>query len=198
MAKKPTILIKRYSNRRLYDTDKSSYITMAELAERIRKGSDVRVVDAKTNEDLTQATLTQIIIEGRGAGRLLPIPLLVKLIRLGDDALAEFFGRYMSVSLELYLQLKRGAQAVQPYYPFATLPFDASSAFARMLMGASQWVGPSRRGEPAMQPTGPEESIEPMVPMEEMQGMQPSPDPEVAALRRELEELKAEFLKKKK
>lgn len=196
MAKKPTILIKRYSNRRLYDTDKSSYITMAELAERIRKGSDVRVVDAKTNEDLTQATLTQIIIEGRGAGRLLPIPLLIKLIRLGDDALAEFFGRYMSVSLELYLQLKRGAQAVQPYYPFATLPFDASSAFARMLMGASHWVEPSRRGAPASVSGPEEESLEPMQPMEPPPPM--APDPEVAELRRELDELKAEFQKKKR
>lgn len=198
MAKKPTILIKRYSNRRLYDTDKSSYITMAELAERIRKGSEVRVVDAKTNEDLTQATLTQIIIEGRGAGRLLPIPLLIKLIRLGDDALAEFFGRYMSVSLELYLQLKRGAQAVQPYYPFATLPFDASSAFARMLMGASHWVEPSRRGAPAMPVTGNEEPMAPMEPLEPMEPPAPVPDPEVAELRRELDELKAEFQKKKR
>ena len=71
-----TVLIKKYSNRRLYDTEASSYLTQDELAEKIRSGADVRVMDAKSNEDLTQATLTQIIIEGRGAGKLLPVPLL--------------------------------------------------------------------------------------------------------------------------
>ena len=79
--------------RRLYDTGESRYITLEELSEKIRAGQDVRVVDAKTNEDLTQATLTQIIIESRGAARLLPPQLLTQLIRLGDDSLAEFFNR---------------------------------------------------------------------------------------------------------
>src|SRR4051794_18176922 len=69
------VIVKKYSNRRLYDTEGSCYITLEELADRIRRGAEPRVVDAKTNEDLTQATLTQIIIEGRGAARLLPVPL---------------------------------------------------------------------------------------------------------------------------
>ena len=69
-------LIKKYGNRRLYDTGESRYITLEELAEKIRSGLDVRVVDAKTNEDLTQATLTQIILESGSAHRTLPVPLL--------------------------------------------------------------------------------------------------------------------------
>src|SRR5205814_8063367 len=89
------VLIKKYGNRRLYDTEASRYITLDELAARVRGGSEVRVVDAKSQEDLTGATLTQLIMENRGASRLLPVSLLHQLIRLGDDSLAEFFSRYV-------------------------------------------------------------------------------------------------------
>ena len=102
-------LIKKYGNRRLYDTGESRYITLDELAQKIRGGSDVRVVDAKTSEDLTQATLTQIILESGSAHRTLPIPLLTQMIRLGDDSLGEFFSRYVTAALEMYLAAKRGA-----------------------------------------------------------------------------------------
>ncbi len=131
------VVIKKYGNRRLYATDESRYITMEELAEKIRGGKDVRMVDVKSGDDLTQATLTQIIVEGRGAARLLPVPLLTQLIRMGDDALAEFFGQYMTTALNLYLRAKRGAQAVAPINPFAQLPFQATDALARMFMGMS-------------------------------------------------------------
>lgn len=103
------MLVKKYGNRRLYDTESSKYVTLEELADKIRHGADARVIDAKTGDDLTQSTLTQIILESRGAGKLLPIPLLVQLIRLGDDALADFMGRYVSWALEVYLQTKQVA-----------------------------------------------------------------------------------------
>jgi polyhydroxyalkanoate synthesis repressor PhaR len=116
------LVTKKYSNRRLYDTGESRYITLEELAERIRAGADVKVVDAKTGDDLTQATLTQIIIESRGAAQLLPVPLLTQLVRMGDDAFAEFLSRYMSSALELYFQAKQGVQAaVKPYNPFLSM-----------------------------------------------------------------------------
>lgn len=119
------MLVKKYGNRRLYDTEASRYITLEDLTERIRAGADVRVVDAKTNQDLTQATLTQIIIEGRGADTILPTALLHQLIRLGDDALADFLGRYVQVALEMYLQSKKAGQALLPWNPFAALnPFS--------------------------------------------------------------------------
>ncbi len=129
------MLVKKYSNRRLYDTVESRYITLEELAARIRDGADARVVDARTGEDLTQATLTQIILEHRA--KLLPVPLLMQLVRMGDDALAEFFGRYMTWTLELYMQARQGAQQMAPYNPLATVPFAATNALARMFMGAS-------------------------------------------------------------
>lgn len=103
------MLVKKYPNRRLYDTLESRYITLEELAEKIRAGADARVIDAKTDEDLTQQTLTQIILESRNTARLLPVPLLVQLVRMGDDALAEFFSRYVAWALEVYLATKQNA-----------------------------------------------------------------------------------------
>lgn len=173
------MIIRKYANRRLYDTEGSAYITLDELAEKIRLGADVRVVDAKSNDDLTQATLTQIILESRGAARLLPIPLLVQLIRMGDDALAEFFGRFLSTALDLYVQAKQGAQAISPWNPFANVPFTASNALARVLLGASSMTG---WGEPPAAPPPPPAPAKSPPPAE--------PSADIASLRRELDELK--------
>ncbi|MEW5737330.1 MAG: polyhydroxyalkanoate synthesis regulator DNA-binding domain-containing protein [Myxococcota bacterium] len=115
------MLVKKYGNRRLYDTESSRYITLEDLTQRIRDGAEVKVVDAKTGADLTQPTLTQIIIEGRGADTLLPAPLLHQLIRLGDDVLADFLGRYVQGALELYLQAKKTSHTLMPFNPFAQL-----------------------------------------------------------------------------
>lgn len=125
------LLIKKYSNRRLYDTDQSRYITIEELTETVRRGAEVRVVDAKTNEDLTQATLTQIILEGRGAAKLLPSRLLTQLIRLEDDLLGDFLGTYLSSALDLYLQSRAGMQAMSPWNPFAMMPFSPAQLMGR-------------------------------------------------------------------
>lgn len=169
------VVIKKYSNRRLYDTEHSRYITLDELTDKIRSGTDVTVVDAKTNEDLTQATLTQVILE-TSAARLLPVALLMRLIRMKDDALAEFFGQYVSGTLDLYLQAKQGAQAIRPYFPFASVPFSAGEALARMFTQGAPWS--PARGEPA--PASPEPTPAPR-------------DSGVEELRRELDELKREL-----
>lgn len=174
------LVVKKYGNRRLYDTEESRYITLEELAERVRRGTDVQVVDAKTGADLTQVTLAQIILESRGAARLLPVSLLTQLIRMGDDALAEFLGRYMSWALEVYFQAKRGAQAVSPYVPFASMPFQATSALARMLGAVPTW------GEPVAPPP-------PVAPEE-----RPPENDAVAELRRELDELKRSLGRRRK
>lgn len=133
------VVIKKYSNRRLYDTDESRYITLDELTDKIRTGTDVRVVDAKSGDDLTQATLTQVILE-TSAAKLLPVPVLMRLIRMKDDALAEFFGQYVAITLDMYLQAKQGAQAIRPYFPLASVPFSAGETLARMLGGLNPWA----------------------------------------------------------
>ncbi len=121
------MIVKKYGNRRLYDTEASRYITIGELTERIQRGAEVTVLDAKTGADLTTVTLTQIIVDNRGGGRMLPAALLHQLIRLGDDALADFFGQYMTAALQLYLQAKQ----LTPMNPFA-----AFNPFAGGLMQA--------------------------------------------------------------
>ncbi len=128
------ITIKKYDNRRLYDTSASRYITLEELAETIRQGHDVRVVHADSGEELTQQVLAQIILESRGAARLLPVPLLTRLIRMGDDQLAEFFGQYMSWALEFYLQFKDRVEQWSPYNPFSEEGLAGPELFVRMLM----------------------------------------------------------------
>lgn len=174
-------VVKKYGNRRLYDTDESRYVTLEELADKVRSGRDVRVLDAKTSEDLTQPTLAQIILESRGGARLLPTPLLVQLIRMGDDALAEFMGRWVGLALEMYVQARSGAQALSPYVPIATAPFAATNALARMLLGAGQMLAPSWDQRPVQAALAPPPSPPPP---------EPAAPSEVDQLRRELAELK--------
>ena len=138
------MLVKKYGNRRLYDTEESRYVRLDEIAERIRGGADVQVVDAKTGADLTAPTLAQIIFEDRNAARLLPVPLLLQLIRMGEEPLADFLGRYVSWALEMYLQARAGLGSL--YNPFAALrAFPAPPAQER-----------PRAPEPAT-PPGPDE-----------------------------------------
>ncbi len=147
------LVVKKYPNRRLYDTAESRYITLEDLAARIKKGSDVLVQDATSGADLTQATLTQIILESRGGAKLLPVPLLLRLIRLGDEALAEFFGRYVSWALEMYLQAQHGARALMPINPLANAPFAATNALARLVLGAAnKWGTPASGAAPSPMP----------------------------------------------
>jgi len=190
-------IIKKYGNRRLYDTEESRYITQEELATSVRKGIDVTVVDAKSGEDLTQVTLTQILLESRGGTRLFPTPLLFKLVRLGDDALAEFFGRYVSWALEVYLQAKQGAAAIAPVNPLVNLPFSAGNALARLLLGAVNWASPEPPAPwPAPASDAAPQQTEPVPAPTAEAGSRATVDAEadrgeVAQLRRELDALKS-------
>ena len=164
------LTVKKYPNRRLYDTEGSKYITMEELAERVRAGRDVRVLDAKSDEDLTQPTLVQLLTEG-GRAHLLPVPLLMQLVRMNDDSLAEFYTRYMTWALELYFSMKQ--RAGSSVNPFAQVPFDMGGALARLFLG-----GPAPQPTPSMPPSTPA----PPAPAESSN--------DIAELRRELAELK--------
>jgi polyhydroxyalkanoate synthesis repressor PhaR len=135
------MLVKKYGNRRLYDTEESRYVRLDEIAERIRGGADVQVVDAKSGSDLTAPTLAQIIFEDRNAARLLPVPLLLQLIRMGDGPLAEFLGRYVSWALEMYLQARSGLGSL--YNPFSALrPFPAPAPQERPRVAETSVSGP--------------------------------------------------------
>jgi polyhydroxyalkanoate synthesis repressor PhaR len=158
------LIVKKYSNRRLYDTAKSRYITLEDLALLIRQGTDVSVLDAHSGDDLTQQILTQIILESRGGARLLPTKLLVRLIRMEDEALAEFFGRYVSWALEMYTQARTSARTLMPLNPLATAPFAATDALARFVLGSSPWRGGQAGQSPMPAPTGRAPEPEPDMP----------------------------------
>lgn len=102
------VLFKKYANRRIYDTGASRYVTLGELADRVRGGERVRVVDAKSGEDVTAYILTQIVLEeAKNKNALLPAPLLHSIIRYGDNVLTEFFDKYLQHIIGNYLDYKR-------------------------------------------------------------------------------------------
>ncbi len=89
------LILKKYANRRIYDTEKSMYVTLNQVAQYIRQGRQVRIEDAKTKEDVTAFILTQIVLEeAKNKNALLPVPLLHLVIQYGDNLLGEFFEKY--------------------------------------------------------------------------------------------------------
>ncbi len=95
------VIIKKYANRRLYNTDTSTYVTLEDLAEMVRSERDFVVYDAKTGEDLTHAVLTQIIVEQESRGtNLLPIRFLRQLIRFYGDSMQRLVPSYLEFSLD--------------------------------------------------------------------------------------------------
>ncbi len=132
------VLLKKYPNRRLYDTEKSAYITLSQVSDIIREGRQVQVIDAKTEEDMTAFILTQIIVEeARKNNSLLPVTLLHLIIQYGQNVLGEFFEKYLELTIRNYLAQKAAldqqfrtwlnmgkdlfAQPPNPMVPFATL-----------------------------------------------------------------------------
>jgi polyhydroxyalkanoate synthesis repressor PhaR len=104
MAKSPEpVTIKKYANRRLYNTGTSTYVTLEDLAAMVKKGEDFVVYDAKTGEDITRSVLTQIIFEQEnkeGGQNLLPITFLRQLIRFYGDSMQMMVPRYLEVSID--------------------------------------------------------------------------------------------------
>lgn len=97
------VIIKKYANRRLYNTAASSYVTLDHLSEMVREGTDFVVLDAKTGDDITRSVLTQIIFEQESRGQnLLPVPFLRKLIRFYGDQMQGFLPPYLEMSMESF------------------------------------------------------------------------------------------------
>jgi polyhydroxyalkanoate synthesis repressor PhaR len=99
------VVIKKYANRRLYNTASSSYVTLEHLADMVKKGVDFVVYDAKTNEDITRTVLTQIIFEEESQGQsLLPIQFLRQLIGFYGNSMQAFLPSYLELSLSTFTQ----------------------------------------------------------------------------------------------
>lgn len=101
------IIIKRYGNRRLYNTETRSYVNYQDLIKLIRSGYDFQVVDSATKEDVTKAVLIQLILEEEKNSRnVLPVPFLFQLLRTNEEASQDFFKNHLTASLAAYLKTK--------------------------------------------------------------------------------------------
>lgn len=99
----PQVLIRKYSDRRLYDTGASRYVKLDDIARMVRDGIDVRVVDGRTGKDLTHLIFTQIIVENAREREIaLPLQLLTQLVRASDKATHDFLTWYLNNTLDLY------------------------------------------------------------------------------------------------
>ncbi len=106
------IVIKKYANRRLYDTSGSRYINLEDIAALVRNGKDLQVVDAKTGEDLTRVTLTQIIVEdAKGQPTGLPLELLRQLILASDRVGQEFIMWYLKSAFDAYQNVQSSVRS---------------------------------------------------------------------------------------
>lgn len=129
------IIIKKYANRRLYNTAKSSYVTLDHLAQMVREGQDFVVNDAKTGEDITRGVLAQIIFEEEAKGpTMLPANFLRQLIRLYGDTLQGFVPGYLDASMETFAK-NQGRMREQVRQAFEANPALANfEALARTNM----------------------------------------------------------------
>ena len=104
-GKSPEIIIKKYANRRLYDTSTSQYVTLDYLRDLVKKGTEFQVVDAKSGDDLTRGVLAQIIFEEESRGaNLLPVDFLRQLIGFYGDSLQSFIPSYLEMSMNSFAQ----------------------------------------------------------------------------------------------
>ena len=132
--KKELVVIKKYANRRLYNTETSTYVTLEDLATMVRSERDFVVYDAKSGDDLTHAVLTQIIVEQEsraGTETLLPVPFLRQLIRFYGDTMQRMVPSYLQVSLD---SLTREQDRYRKQFTNAFTPqgaFDAYQEHAR-------------------------------------------------------------------
>ncbi len=121
--KSDVVTIKKYGNRRLYDTSTSQYINLEKIATLVRNGKEVRVVDAKTGEDLTRVTLTQIIVEdAKGGPTGLPLELLRQLIVASDRVGREFVMWYLNSAFNAYQKVQESLQSGLSEVRSAVLP----------------------------------------------------------------------------
>lgn len=110
MQAENSILIKKYPNRRLYNTISSKYITISDVAELIKSGHKVEVRDAETDDDMTAIVLTQIIMnKAKKNQEVLPVSLLHLVIQFGENQLHEFFDKYLEKTMENYLLYRKTA-----------------------------------------------------------------------------------------
>ena len=128
------VKLKKYANRRLYDMEKSAYVTLNQVADLIRQGRQVEIIDAKTKEDVTAFILTQIVLEeAKNKNFLLPIPVLHLIIQFGDNILGDFFEKYLQQMITTYVAHKNAVD--EPFKKWLEMGLDYSNIAQKTMTG---------------------------------------------------------------
>ena len=154
-------IIKKYANRRLYNTGTSTYVTLEDLSEMVKAEEDFVVFDAKSGDDITRSVLTQIIFEHENKGQnMLPIAFLRQLIRFYGDSMQTLVPSYLEFSMQ-NLANDQDNLRKQLSESFGSSPFDAMEEQVRrnteMFENAMKMFMPFGQAAAAVQPTAPEE-----------------------------------------
>ena len=133
----PGVVIKKYSDRRLYDSTARKYVKLDDIAQMIRNGVEVKVVDGRTGKDLTYRILTQIVVEdARDRESALPVQLLRHLVRATDRATHDFLSWYLNSTLDLYEKAQEAARTrISEAKSAVSNPLD----FVRNLLAGHAW-----------------------------------------------------------
>ena len=172
------VVIKKYANRRLYDTDSSTYITLDHLSAMTREGREFKVIDAKTGDDITHSVLTQIVVEEEKGGTMLPVPFLRQLIALYGGQMQNMVPQYLEASMEAF---RRNGEQMREAMGGAN-PFEAIAKqnMAMMKAAAELWTKPLKAAEPPAQQPAPQ--AQPSADLEQLKA-------QVAALQAQLERM---------
>ena len=189
------VRVKKYANRRLYNTATSSYVTLEDLCAMVKQGTDFVVHDAKTGEDITRAVLTQIIVEeeSKGGQNLLPIGFLRQLIAFYGDNLQSVVPRYLEASMQAFShnqeQFRDSMKAAfGGFFPFGPQLEEMSKQNMSLFQNAmSQMWAPFGQGQPQGQPpAGPQPAAAPAEPA-------PAAAPSLDELRRQMEAIQRQL-----
>lgn len=156
------VTIKKYANRRLYNTATSSYVTLDHLCQMVKDGVDFQVFDAKTGEDITRSVLTQIIVEeeGKGGQNLLPISFLRQLIGFYGDNLQHLVPRYLEVSMQSFARNQEQFRSLMqnawgPLFPFGRLDDVGKQNMAFFENAMKMWAPFMQQNAEAMEGLSP-------------------------------------------
>lgn len=129
------LVIKRYTNRRLYNNEAKSYVSYDELAKIVRDGTDIKVIDSKSKEDVTKAVLIQMILEEEKSDKtVLPTEFLFQVMRSNENSLQDFFKNHLSASFAAYLKTKE--EFDNRFRSVLEMAFSAPQAVEKLIPGA--------------------------------------------------------------
>ncbi len=201
-AGKPApVVIKKYANRRLYNTSTSMYVTLEHLSQMVKDKTDFLVYDARTSEDITRSVLTQILFEeeGKGGQSLLPVAFLRQLISFYGDNLQSVVPQYLEMSMQTFSrnqdQMRQSMQNAFGFSPFGGLE-ETTRQNMQVFQNAMRLFNPLLAVVPGAATAAPAKS-EPAAPVAPMAPPPPAPattggNP-IEELRRKLEELQGQL-----